>query len=444
VPAPVPDDDETLRQRALGEHLLNDARTFAHGGERERARELYRTIVERFPAVQGPIARTELSQLEKGNLASIPSPSKERTSAGKSRHPVAGAEPGKPTKPDTPARAAGRAAAAAATPQTPPAARSAREPVAPGETEPSPGAGTPVPAPDAASVLRTAGMRITKGAWVVTSDGTFTGEPQGDHRVCTLCMERARFKTLSVEIRGTGSGAGFSFGKGQRFLSKPGEAWQRLSIEIDAGDRVIFKVGGRRVSASRAAVYGDQLPDRFYLRGQEGRVSFRNLTIDGRTLPLRFPKSAAAPGTSARTTPKEPGKAEAEPMTEWEVVAGAWSRSGGVLTGRHAEGRGLISIKRTVKPFRRISVSLRGDGGAAGVSFGKGRRFLVRPTAHWQKLALEVLADGTIAMRVDGVSRHSLEEVVGSDTRGTTLYLRAEGSRVEFRDFKMEPAGSSD
>jgi hypothetical protein len=50
----------------MGAHLLNEARAFAHKGERDRARELYGTIISKFGAVHEQTARRELAELAKG------------------------------------------------------------------------------------------------------------------------------------------------------------------------------------------------------------------------------------------------------------------------------------------------------------------------------------------------------------------------------------------
>jgi hypothetical protein len=85
-------------------------------------------------------------------------------------------------------------------------------------------------------------------------------------------------------------------------------------------------------------------------------------------------------------------------------------------------------------------VEFRGEGDAAGFSFGNGQRFLVRPTPAWQKLSLEVVQGEKLELRVEGEARASLEasKDVTADQLPDYVFLRGQGTRIEFRNFAVD------
>ena len=93
------------------------------------------------------------------------------------------------------------------------------------------------------------------------------------------------FKSVSIEVRGTGEAAGFSFsGKGRRFLVKPSSNWQKVSIERDK-DGVVMKVDDE-VTQSIEKIAFDVTPANLvadgiiYIRFVGTKGEFRNLQVD--------------------------------------------------------------------------------------------------------------------------------------------------------------------
>lgn len=429
--APAPLDDESARQSALGAHLLSEARSLVHKGEWARAQEVYRAILTQFGTFHGPTARKELSDLESGEVGRIPSPApvaKPAVVAMESRPKPAAAPTPVPVtakKAEPLTSEAGQATESAKSePFDAEQVRTPASPSAPSASKPQPHK-VSLAIKDVGEVLGSLGLSIAKGSWTVDNDGTLSGEPNPGSRICTLRGKLPRFETLSVQIRGNGSGAGFSFGKGKRFMVKPSAEWQTVALRLGEDDILHMTVDGRSPDSQEAIdpVHREQLPENFYLRGQEGRISFRNLTFDGRTKQNGGTSDAVRPVASSAH------------IKEWEVVTGAWSSNGKTLTS--SSEREVGSVKRSLRGFRKLSVRIRGDGDAAGISFGKGLRFLIRPIADWQTLTLEQFEDGAIGMWINGESRSSLEEVVKGSKLGEIVYLRALGRRVEFRDFMV-------
>lgn len=126
---------------------------------------------------------------------------------------------------------------------------------------------------------------------------------------------------------------------------------------------------------------------------------------------------------------------------EWEVSQGRWVvNPDWSFEGMPDPGTTLMSLRRPLSKFDRIELELRGQGDAAGFSFGKGRRFLIRPISVWQKISLHTLPGGRLELRVDGEKRDSLETLQVSFPENATqeLFLRAQGTRIEFRNFAID------
>lgn len=124
----------------------------------------------------------------------------------------------------------------------------------------------------------------------------------------------------------------------------------------------------------------------------------------------------------------------------WEISRGNWSVStSGILTGTPLPGMTLVSLRRDIAEFRSLEVECRGEGEVAGFSFGRDSRYLARPTPVWQRLSLHVLEQGQLEFRVDGEPRKSLEPAEQNEAAlPEGLYLRGMGTKIEFRDFKID------
>ena len=134
--------------------------------------------------------------------------------------------------------------------------------------------------------LKGMGWEISRGCWTVNPDGTLVGTPEAGLNLISLWREVTRFSRLEVEVRGEGDAVGFSFGKGQRFMARPIDAWQKLTLQADQSGRLELRVDGEvRASLEMPKnVTADQLPGCVYLRGLGARVEFRNFSLDGQSV----------------------------------------------------------------------------------------------------------------------------------------------------------------
>ena len=105
----------------------------------------------------------------------------------------------------------------------------------------------------------------------------------------------------------------------------------------------------------------------------------------------------------------------------------------------------LMSLQRKIsRSFKSISIEVRGNGDAGGLSFsGKGRRFLVKPNPNWQKITVERGKD-EIVLRVNDDIQQSIEKI-GSDVTPSNLvaadgmlYIRFVGIKGEFRNLQVD------
>jgi len=122
------------------------------------------------------------------------------------------------------------------------------------------------------------GWQVSRGNWSVKSEGTLVGTPNAGLTLVSLKREVGRFSRLEVEVRGKGDVVGFSFGKGQRFLARPIDSWQKLTLVVVEGQRLELRVDGdvRESLELPRNTQADQLPDVVYLRGMGTRIEFRN------------------------------------------------------------------------------------------------------------------------------------------------------------------------
>lgn len=298
--------------------------------------------------------------------------------------------------------------------------------------------------------LKAWGWEVSEGIWTASSEQGFAGVPAAASSQSNLKRDLGKFSSISVDFRGDGEGAGFSFGKGMRFLAKPTGKWQTLKLEVFMGDELRMLVNGEaRKSIEEASnIKTSHLPGILYLRGQGGIVEFRNFMIDGKPAgapeavkppqPGPGPENEPAPGPAAAQDAKE---TEALAKLGWEISKGVWrAGSDGIMSGMAAADSQLISLKGKLKPFSTLTVEMRGDADAAGFSFGTGMRFVIKPGDKWQIVKLQVVEGDRLQLLVDGEPRNSLEDVgkVTSDQFADSVYLRAEGKKIEFRNFKLE------
>jgi serine/threonine-protein kinase len=166
-----------------------------------------------------------------------------------------------------------------------------------------------------------------------------------------------------------------------------------------------------------------------------------------RELAAELERAASSP--AAKASPAEKGKALEEEAavrqalkgTGWDISRGQWTvNPDGSLVGTPEPGMNLVSVRRELRRFRRVEVEFRGEGDAAGFSFGKAQRFMVRPSLTWQRLSLEVVQAEKLELRVDGEARASLEasKDVTADQLPDYVYLRGLGPRIEFRNFAVD------
>lgn len=255
-------DAEMARQQEMGAHLLNDARAFAHNGERDRACDLYQTIISKFGAVYGQTARKELAELTKGKMNAVPAPMMQ------------------------------------------------------------------IPEAEANSVKV---------------------EPQAENGT-TEANQQAKKPMSKMDAENEADLFWWLTGKGM----------------VQAEDAVLHRV------------------------------------------------------------------------PQWEAVSGKWNLKGTNPSAQQINGNDTLIASKSLSEFSTIKVAVRGDGDAAGISFGKGMRFLVRPTPFWQTLTIKVCDGNKIGMWVDGEARNSLEQVSGQQKLIDSVELYALARNVEFRGFTVE------
>lgn len=161
--------------------------------------------------------------------------------------------------------------------------------------------------------------------------------------------------------------------------------------------------------------------------------------------PEKTPEPAKAPDKPA---PVDEEVVKALAAKGLEINRGVWVLSGNIFRGVPDAGdteTKLMSLKAGIKKnFSKVSVEVRGLGGdQAGFSFGKGRRFVVRPDGGWQKVTVERNNGGRPQLTVDGKPVDSLDKPdagVNPDNLvlDGILYLRFQGPKGEFRNFAID------
>ena len=289
-----------------------------------------------------------------------------------------------------------------------------------------------------AGVLNDRGWKIVEGRWSVSPNRGYLAVPLSG--IAALQRNTPRtFRRMSVEFRGAGDVAGFDFGTNNRYLAKPTEKWQTLTLDVGQADRLQMTVD----TENRKSLHAVQdipigaLPPRMNLMAHGGAVEFRNFSLNGVALDMPPKVDEEDAMLPAQQSPEEAKQIQALGL---ELSSGVWKlENDGTLTGARAEGNDLVALKYRLSGFREISVELRGEGDLAGFSFGQGKRWSVRALDTWQKLQLRILDDGKMQFLVNGETRGSIEDTRGIEINqlGNALYLRGLCVNVQFRHFKV-------
>jgi hypothetical protein len=103
--------------------------------------------------------------------------------------------------------------------------------------------------------LKAMGLEVQRGKWSIASGDVLKCENDPDPANTSptlMSLRRAiskNFKKITLEIRGGGDSAGFSFkGEGRRFVVKPSTAWQTISLTRE-GAKVVFKLENKVVES---------------------------------------------------------------------------------------------------------------------------------------------------------------------------------------------------
>ncbi|HYG75510.1 MAG TPA: protein kinase [Planctomycetota bacterium] len=157
----------------------------------------------------------------------------------------------------------------------PPATNTKPEPAAAGGAD-----------PEMVKALADKGLEINRGIWKLQNNiWQAFGDPT-DSNTTLMSLKRSLKKTfskVSIEVRGTGDQAGFSFGKDRRFVIKPDGGWQRVTVERK-DNRIVFTVDNaprESVEPIGQGVNADNLVSEgiMYIRFQGTKGEFRNLTV---------------------------------------------------------------------------------------------------------------------------------------------------------------------
>ena len=142
--------------------------------------------------------------------------------------------------------------------------------------------------PEVVKLLSDRGLEPKLGIWKMASGNIMQALPNPAHTTPNLMslkhMLKKSFKGVSMEVRGTGEAAGFSFGEGRRFFIKPDDTWQRVTIERKDKE-VILKVNGK-VTESIEDIGKDVTADnvaaegQVYIRFQGTKGEFRYFNAD--------------------------------------------------------------------------------------------------------------------------------------------------------------------
>lgn len=310
----------------------------------------------------------------------------------------------------------------------------------------------PVPAPVATEgpvqeeaqrlALQALAWEIRRGVWKITPEKTLLARAETGNDLMLLRRELKTFNQVSMEIRGAGDAAGFSFSRSARYMVKPTETWQKVTVQVFGGDQLRLLIDGepRASLEDVSGITTEHLGDVVYIRAEGTFFEVRNFTVDGKVIGEPAVTPAGEPAPQPEAAVQDPAHAQALRVLGWEPDAGVWIIQGEVVAGSPVLGAPEVRLKREFKDTAELSVEVRGTADAAGFSFGAGQRFLVKPSGQWKKLELRVGGDGKPALWVDGVQTRSLEDTSKATAKdlGANLYLMARGGKLEFRNFRAQ------
>jgi hypothetical protein len=143
-------------------------------------------------------------------------------------------------------------------------------------------AAKPAQDPAAAQALKLLGWEIIGGVWSIEGENYFAAIPDQAHQEVGVKRDLATCRALSVELRGKGESAGFSFGAGKRFLVKPTDEWRRIVLVLNEGGKPQLSLNGQPIKSledASKAVSAD-LTGAFGLRGVGSRIEFRSFRFE--------------------------------------------------------------------------------------------------------------------------------------------------------------------
>jgi serine/threonine protein kinase len=141
---------------------------------------------------------------------------------------------------------------------------------------------------ESAKNLAAMGLEVRHGIWKASNNGVLQvsqdpKEPKADLMSLQRKIKKT-FKSITVEVRGNGDAAGFSFsGEGRRYLVKPGANWQKVTVERGATG-VVLKVDDEETPSIEKIAF-DVTPANLvsdgiiYIRFVGVRGEFRNLVV---------------------------------------------------------------------------------------------------------------------------------------------------------------------
>ena len=143
-------------------------------------------------------------------------------------------------------------------------------------------------AAESAKNLAALGLEVRHGIWKASNNGVLqVTQDTKEQKPDLMSLQRKikkTFKSISVEVRGNGDAAGFSFsGEGRRYLVKPGANWQKVTVERGATG-VVLKVDDEETPSIEKIAF-DVTPANLvadgiiYIRFVGTRGEFRNLVV---------------------------------------------------------------------------------------------------------------------------------------------------------------------
>ena len=140
----------------------------------------------------------------------------------------------------------------------------------------------PAQDPAAAQALKLLGWEIVGGVWSIEGENHFAAIPDQAHQEVGVRREMGNVRALSVELRGKGESAGFSFGPGKRFIVKPTDEWRRIVLVLNEGGKPQLLLNGQPIKSMEdvSKVVSADLTGAFGLRGVGSRIEFRNFRFE--------------------------------------------------------------------------------------------------------------------------------------------------------------------